>query len=739
MVVESKFAKLLVEDLQKLGAFRGKTNSNVERLSNVIDKKIPRPMRIQVALYGITSLVNNFSLKGALTEDDVFPIATIYFILAHSGAKKTSSVRNIEKALGGGYDIIDGIREDIKAMKEKAIGEELPPLEKIHVSPSTVTGLVRLINAFKSEGIGVPTLFADEIATELAINPDIITNIQLIAQLYDAGNFDPKILKDKKQQSEAVTGMAMPAMFMGSEHQLLEDKDVLKKFMDEFMSKLARRSFFCYPTFDISSSEEEDTVEYLLQKKRLKRERESLSKVCSEYSAEVIDFIYSQDIAVLKFTDQAVTMVDLYEGLCEERSLEVADAMVSLEMLHRHWKVTKLAVALAAFDKKRIVDEMAVAEAITYAEEIDGDISKFLYKSSREAHEIITDHFIEKASPMSFHELVKGGLIKKIDEVNDLVILANASGKYKGKIEVRGTEIIGTAFTSSELIKVSYTATPNFEKLYDMNCESFPNLTEKECAKKAKETIANHCANSKIENFEYSFEDCANLLKLDLAFAVTHFENEKRSSANIKGTTNLICLDIDDTDIPINEIPSVLADYNFHVARTSDENNPLKYRILMKSDIDIDIKTPEYKNLLINIGEMLGLKPDSFGRDQLIYGYGGREVLTSMDGQDLEVSKLIQKSVEMPKEFKGGKKTQKQLEGIYDNRRTFFHYAYDIARGGNQIHSKLYMFFRHMHNIGFNYQMNEEMFNEALATCDNTKAGFVADINRQRKRIYGKE
>ena len=255
----------------------------------------------------------------------------------------------------------------------------------------------------------------------------------------------------------------------------------------------------------------------------------------------------------------------------------------------------------------------------------------------------------------------------------------------------------------------------------------------------AKETIANACANAEIAPYEYDFEACSNLLKLDLAFTVTQFENNKRSSANIKGKTNLICLDIDNTDIPINEIPSILGDYKFHVALTSDENNPLKYRILMKSDIDIDVKTPDYKNLLLNIGELLGLKPDRFGRDQLIYGYGGREVLSQLEGKDLEVSQLIQKSVELPKEFKGGKKTQKQLEGIFDNRKTFFHYAYDLARGGNGIHSKLYMFFRHMYNIGFNYQTNEEMFAEALATCDSPKSGFVNDINRQRKRIYGKD
>ena len=739
MNVESNFAKLLISDLNKRGALLGKTNSNVERLSEVIDEKIPKEMRRQIALYGVSALVNNFNIRGALTENDVFPVATLYFILAHSGAKKTSSVRNIEKALGGGYEVVDQLRDEIKTMKEKKIGEELPDLESIHVSPSTVTGLVRLINAFKNEGIGVPTLFADEIATELEVNPDIITNIQLVAQLFDAGNFDPKILKDKKQQSDAVRGMAMAAMFMGSEHQLLEDKNILKKFLDEFMSKLARRSFFCYPIFELTGADDNDTVEYLLEKKKKKREREALSKVCSEYSREAVDFIYSQDIAVLRFNEEATTMVDLYEGLCEERALETPDAMVSLEVRHRHWKVSKLATALAAFDKKRVVDEVSVSEAITYAEAIDGDIAKFLYKSSREPHEIVTDHFIEKASPMSFHELVKGGIIKKVDEVTDLVVLANASGAFKGKIEVRGSEIVGTSFTSSEMARVAYTPTPSFDRLYDMNLESMPNEEEKVCKKKAKEAIANHCANATLDNYEYSFEDCANLLKLDLAFTITHFANNKRSSANIEGITNLICLDIDNTDIPINEIPSVLADYKFHVARTSDENNPLKYRILMKSDIDIDIKTPEYKNLLVNIGELLGISPDKFGRDQLIYGYGGREVISQLEGNDLEVSQLIQKSVELPKDFKGGKKTQKQLEGIYENRSVFFHYAYDLARGGNGIHSKLYMMFRHMHNLGFTYQQNEEMFNEALATCDNTKAGFVSDINRQRKRLYGKD
>ena len=727
------------EKLTERGAFEGIRNPIVEKLASTLGDDIPDSMKRQIAIFGITSLMSGKWIRGALSEDDNFPVASVHFILAHSGAKKTSSMTTIFKALKGGFDYIENVRTQIKELKEKQIGETLPKLEPYQITPSTITGIIRVLNQFKREGIGIPSLFADEIATELEGNPDIITNIQLVSQLFDNGNFDPKVLKDVKQQSDKVTDMAMPAMFMGSEHSIVEDDIIQKKFINEFMSKLARRSFFCYPQFNVAQKVIENYEEHSIQKEEDAMRREEIAREFSKYSEEVLDFLYQNDIATIPFDSDAKRMINYYSDYCEEMSIELLDDMQATEQKHRHWKTTKIAVAIAAMSKQTIVTEMIVCQAITYAEDLKSDIDTFIYKIQRKPHEKLCDLIIETGAPLSFHELLKKNLISKVDEVHDLIVLANATARFNGTIEIQGSEVIGRPFVSSDAMIVSGTPTKNYDALYEQNLELFPNLDEKSCSRRAKTEIAEDCSNAVMQVAEYTFEECANFLSRDLAFCNTEFEHGKRGLNNIIGYTNLIILDIDKSDLTDEDAHLALTGYNHHIARTSNVNNPYKFRVLLKSDIMIDLKTHDYKTLIKNIGELIGLTPDDFGRDQLIYGYNGREVMSELDGDDLEVSKLMQKSVELPKDFKPGKKTSKQLESIYNNRRKMFHYAYELQRGGQGIHSKLYMLFRHLVNLGFNYQMNEEIFTEIVASGASPRPGWLDGINRLRKRTYGKD
>jgi hypothetical protein len=132
---------------------------------------------------------------------------------------------------------------------------------------------------------------------------------------------------------------------------------------------------------------------------------------------------------------------------------------------------------------------------------------------------------------------------------------------------------------------------------------------------------------------------------------------------------------------------------------------------------------------------VLGFEIDLVPPSQYFFGYKEREVYSNI-GMDLEVSTIIQNSKAMTIPMDGKASSKAGLESIWKNRRKFFHYAYDLSRGGEGIHRKLHMLMHHAKNKGFSYERNIELCEDAMASCDNTRDGFVDDINRQRKRLY---
>jgi len=729
---------LAKKELMEMGALDGQKNKAMTHLASILDEEIPLSMREGLANYAIASFVNQFQIKIEIAEDNLVPCNVIDFVLAHSGAKKTSSVNFLESALAGGYENIEYIRRTLwKAEKEK-IGEDLPPPPPLFATVSTEAGMIQRLNDFKKEGIGCPALFVDEIATELATSADIIPNIKLISQLFDSGHAKAKVLKDRANQSEEVEGMGMCALFIGSEHGILEDKDILKTFEDEFVSKLARRCFFIYPDFKLEKMSIEDYNLHRKERRQKKLEAKAKKEQISKHSRQVSKFFIDEDVITLGFPETVQDVHELYTDYCEERAKDIALEPAALEQKHRPWKVLKLAGAYSAFSMQKEVTVEAYFNAITFAEQVEGDLTKFLMKASREPHEILVEHMIEKGTPLSVHDLVKKKLIKKTEDINDLVILANSQAKFKGNIKTEGSEVIGEAFESSNTITVSVNETRNFDEYYISALEAYPDKTEKEIKRAIKGRFSALYSIEGYSEKQYTFEEAGELLSSSVCFCPFKYRDGKRGTSNVEGGTSLVVLDVDDCGIDIDVARSMLADYSYHIARSSDENNPMKYRVLLKSDIIIDLKTHEYKDLYMKIADVLGFEVDLVPPSQYFFGYEGREVYSN-EGVELEVSTIIQnaKSLQMPTNVKASSKAG--LENIWRNRRKFFHYAYDLQRGGMGIHRNLYMLMQHAKNVGFSYERNIELFEDALASCDTPRNGFIDDVNRQRKKIYGVE
>jgi len=268
----SKNAEIVKAKLEEIDLFDGSVNETAMELTKLVDDDIPLGMSLSIANYTMAMFTGHFHWKIYLAEDNIVPSNALFFILAKSGAKKTSTVITMEKAIAKGLRVVnDKRKERAKEIAEenyvstgddetdaKALKALIPPPISLDSAISTEQGLFQKLNWFERDGIGMPSLYIDEISTELASNADIVPNIKIIAQLFDNGEMKAKTLKDTKMQLRDIICMGMNGMFIGSEHGILEDEAVLKKFLTEFISKLARRVFFGYPIFDF---EEDDADE----------------------------------------------------------------------------------------------------------------------------------------------------------------------------------------------------------------------------------------------------------------------------------------------------------------------------------------------------------------------------------------------------------------------------------------------------------------------------------------------
>ena len=371
-------------ELDKLDVFDGKLNSTALSMTKILGDDIPFTMALTIANYTMASFIGHFHYKIKMAEDNLVPANMIAFILAKSGAKKTSSVLKLEKALSKGYEVINNFR--IRQEKERADEAGCAPrrINPLANALATEAGMIKRLNDFKREGIGLPSMFVDEISTELATNPDIVPNIKLVSQLFDIGEMKSKPLKDSDNQSDEVNGMGMNALFIGSEHGLLEDTSVLKMFETEFISKLSRRCFFVYPEFKSDDIKFEDISQLLKHRKELKQNSGNVSDDINHLAHKIASTVIEEDIRLIELDEKASDLYEIYTVYCEEMANLIDNEALNLEQQHRHWKAFKLSGIYAVFNGRTKIMIEDLKEAINAAELTSGDLEKFIYKAKRE-------------------------------------------------------------------------------------------------------------------------------------------------------------------------------------------------------------------------------------------------------------------------------------------------------------------------------------------------------------------
>lgn len=704
--------ELVKAELDNQHILDGTLNSVAVDMTKMLSSDIPFSMALAIANYTMASFVGHFHYKINLGDGNLVPPNIIVFILAKSGAKKTSSVLKLEGAIARGIDEINRyrmIREKDRAEDAGARPRKLNPLAN---ALATEAGMIKRLNDFKNEGIGLPTMFVDEISTELATNQDIVPNIKLVSQLFDIGEMKSKPLKDSENQSDEVTGMGMSALFIGSEHGILEDEGVLKKFDTEFISKLSRRCCFVYPEFvdealDVHSV---DDIIRLMENKSI--DSSTIKEEINELSYKIAEAVLEEDIKIIEVSEEAKRLYIVYQVYCEELAKSIDNEAINLEQQHRHWKAFKLAGTYAVFNLRNKIELQDLKEAINCVELTGNDLAKFIYKAKRETYEVILDHYVEGGIELTIHEMIKKGWIKKQGDLKNMLINANSKLGKVGMLSEEDDKVVYTEYTSTEGIGASFMMVSG-----------------------TKEERAFKCSTG----FEYkvtTFEKLGNLLCNDTAYTPFEFRDGKRGKDNVIGGADFIVLDIDDSDITCDEAHNLLMDYKHIIAKTSDNDNPYKFRCLIPLDITVDIPSTRWKLFMSKVATHLGMTIDNLPQSQIYFGYKHRNLLINADGVELEASQIIKDLGEPTKVTKVQPK--KVRDKIWNNRLNEFHYAYKGRESGMGLHLALFSAMRHAYDLGYSYQENCDLLEDIIDYIDDVpRASFLPSLESQRRVVYG--
>lgn len=710
--------ELVTRELENRNAFDGTVNDTAKLMTELLGEKVPFTMALAIANYTMSTFVGHFHTKIELDTNNLIPMNCIIFILAKSGARKTSSMLKLEKSLHLGYEVIDSFRRQKAEEYAKEFECDMPRINPLSNALATEAGMIKRLNDFKNEGVGCPSLYVDEISTELSSNPDMIPNIKLVAQLFDVGDMKSKPLKDSKMQSEEVHGMGMSALFIGSEHGILEDETVLRKFETEFISKLSRRSMFVYPTFNKEDEEPSNIEDLLNDVRKLRDAGNDINLELNTTAHRIAESLIYNDQNNIRLSEECEELYTLYSIYCEEITPDDVEA-VALEQQHRHWKALKLAGVYSIFNGHGMIEISDLKEAIYVVELTARDLGMFIEKANRQPYEVLLDHYQSGGLPLTVHDMVKKRWITRPAQIKDMLILANSKSGNGGMFTKGDSEEIKyTSFTKEDGIGVSYVKTSSIDEMLNSGIS----------AKDAKGKLGQQVTAGYV-NKVTTFEKLSWIMTNDVAYTPFKFREGIRGKDYIEGGADFIVLDVDDSDITFKECSDLLSDYR-HIIGLTSQSNPFKFRVILPTDVKVDIENDKWKPFIARVSAHLGIKVDLLPKSQVYFGYKGRETIVYDAGLNLEASELM-KNIDAVSPKVKQLKSNEQVNDAWEDRINEFSNAYN-ATSGKGLHNNLWYATAKAHDLGFNLRMGIELLDDIVDYIeDKPRDGYVTSLKRR--------
>ena len=702
---------IIKQELINAGAFTSETHPLLKELAaSIPNNSIPDRMKLTLAVSELVLFASQFRRNIAHWNGSFIPINAITFCLSSSGSGKDSSVNALRKCFHTGYHKFDEKRKlnaKLEAIRQAAEAGESEPNQQstwkkyylepnpLFTAPSTVEGYIQHLNELDEAGMASGSVFSGEIGSELISSPVIQPLLQFLAEVYDEGSKEVKIIKNKEAQSKAIKNLPVSALFVGSQANILYDESVKNKFKLEFSTKLARRSFFNFNPEKITSPEFKSISDLLKYELNLETQALAARQRVDTTISSITDYQLSKLQHPIQVAEKTVELFLLYKRYNDELSNTISPLtpISKLVRLHCQWKALKLAGAFAFINQHEQIEPIDYIHAINFTELLDKDMQNFEIELVKEPYEVFATYMnsiaVNDKASISLHQLRKQGYIplsgKPDIRMQELVYLA-ASYDTDGLYTIEGNSI-------------------NFERIIktEVNGVSFLPVYGD------KDQRAKMCA-SGYEFAEVSFADLAELLSGDYAYSPFKFQDGIRSTSSIISGCKWICLDIDKTTISDTDAHYLLQEFNHHIVRTSDSNNPYKYRLLLELDSYVDISDKVWKPFIKSIAEYFALPVDSLPKAQIFFSYAGRPVLSVTNKKPVEVRDhlMIATAVEpRPEPSKLPPSTKKsQLSNIRD----LLWYAFEAREGEGSL--SLIRALHHLKDLGATPEIAEQAVRE---------------------------
>jgi len=709
--------ELTRNELTKHSALDPQLNQFTQQVVNAIPfQTVHERLKVAVAVSQLTAFASQFKRNILLWDDSTkVPLNSITFIVKGSGYGGDSSVNAARKCFKSGYELIESERKSraIKLAIRAATnaGEETPtessvyrdymnPIPPIDVMVTTEPGLIQHINDIGKLELSAPYLYSGEFSDELAYNPDMTTNIKVISETYDLGIKQAKYTKGAEFRSGAIEGEPVSALFVGSPGHILYDDATRRKFDVAFMSKLARRSFFCYVPEKIPEPVFDSVAEMIQYEESIEVEAKQARASMQNTVLDIARFGVATSGKPITTTAEVFELFTTYKRYNADYvdSLPNPESTYALIRKHLQWKALKLAGAYALIDKSDSVELHHYIDAIRICEVFDQDMIQFEHDLSKSAHERLSDYLqsiidIDGKSSINTHDIKKMGFSTstsqaKLQELVNLAAGYDQEGIYQ--LTNKSTSISYSKIIKTDTITISYIEVDNTQ------VNAAVASGDEVAIAAAKQHVASTAAKG-YQTAETTFPELADLLAGDYAYTPFKLRNGTRGKDNIEGGAKWLTLDVDKSIMSAEEAHFMLSSINHHIALTSDATNHYKYRILIELDSVVELDAKEWKRFYLNVAEDFGLRVDPLPQSQAFFSYSGRTIYTNLEGDSLSTRDYVMKAKETttstPTQY-----SKPQMKSLLNDPLNTFAYAYECTSGQGSL--SMYRMMQHAKDLG---------------------------------------
>lgn len=700
-----------IEQIVKESIFKKELPEKYDKIVSCLDTDLTKPMKIQLLFHYLTFLVSQFRIP-ILFNHQYIPINSICFMFSYSGSGKDTTINILRNLIAPSMNLIKNRIDELNfsQSEQKALQKgdndlykyliETPPFE---IGVSTAEGFIQAIENKQKFPIGSINVNTNELLSEISNSSlNILSMLNIVAELYDIGKKYSKQLKDTSKQNKELNNVFINGLFTSS-FNLTTDSTIKKRIVNEFQSRFARRSSI---TFNIVEKKEEniEDIDAWLESKinKINDNHGTLSKV-SDFLLKLTTNLLQTSIKYIKISKEAHKVLLLYQQYNKISSKNYQGLQYqfsSLNILNRYWQALKLSGTLAILQEKTEIDKECIITAINIIEIINKDLFIFEKELSKTNYEILVDYcnnniLDNKILTIPIHLLKKVNLISDINKIEDLLLLCNSQdreGIYRYNKKDKNIEYC------------------KLDKCSDYIISCFKGTA------KDKQSLIKNLYN-KFLPYKIPKEKLIDMLNTCIAYCPYHFKDNIRNQKNLIPITNLLVFDIDDAEFSIQELHNLLkGNLNHLLATTKDSSNEYKYRLLIPLDCTIELEQ-NYSRLMKYVAReyLLNINYDKLPQCQVFFSYENSKIYYELDSNYIDIKKcLLQIKSESHQEFT--KKTTKERKQLLDNKYATFDFAFNSEKG--ERHKNLIRVINICYDLGATmeevenllYEINEFMY-----------------------------